>query len=52
MIYMLRQEILPTISNYLFEATSLVNNRDRENYVYSGYAITFDSLGFCTKEML
>ena len=29
--------------NYLFGATSIVKNSDKENYVYSGYGITFDS---------
>ena len=31
--------------NCLFGATSVVKNRDKEKYVYSGYRITFDSAG-------
>ena len=31
--------------NCLFGATNIVKNRDKENYVYSGYGITFDSAG-------
>ena len=30
------------IKNCLFGATSIVNNSDKENYVYSGYGIAFD----------
>ena len=29
----------------LFRATNIVKNSDKEKYVYSGYAITFDSAG-------
>ena len=29
--------------NCLFGATSIVKNSDKENYVYSGYGITFGS---------
>ena len=32
--------------NFLFGATSITKNSDKENYVYSGYGITFDSVGF------
>ena len=32
--------------NYLFGATSAVKNSDKENCVYSGYGITFDSTVF------
>ena len=31
--------------NYLFGATNIVKNGDKEKYVYSGYEITFDSAG-------
>ena len=31
--------------NCLFGATSVVKNRDKEKYMYSGYRITFDSAG-------
>ena len=31
--------------NCLFRATNIVKNSDKEKYVYSGYAITFDSAG-------
>ena len=31
--------------NYLFEATSMVKNRDKQKYVYSGSGITFGSAG-------
>ena len=31
--------------NFLFGATNLVRNSDKEKYVYSGYEITFDSAG-------
>ena len=29
--------------NYLFGATNIVKNSDKEKYVYSGYGIKFDS---------
>ena len=29
--------------DYLFEATNMVKNSDKEKYVYSGYGITFNS---------
>ena len=29
----------------MFGATRIVKNSDKENYVYSGYGITFDSAG-------
>ena len=32
--------------NCLFRATNIVNNSDKDKYVYSGYRITFDSAGF------
>ena len=39
----------PTINfkfkNCLFVATSVVKNSDIEKYVYSGYGMTFDSVG-------
>ena len=31
--------------NWLFGATNIVKNSDKEKYVYSGYGITFDSAG-------
>ena len=31
-----------TLKNYLFGATNIVKNSDKENYVYSGYGIAFD----------
>ena len=31
--------------NCLFGATSVVKNRHKEKYMYSGYRITFDSAG-------
>ena len=31
--------------NYLFGATNIVKNSDKEKYVYTGYGITFDSAG-------
>ena len=31
--------------NYLFEATNIVKNSDKENYVYNGYGIKFNSPG-------
>ena len=31
--------------NYLFRATFIVKNSNKEKYVYSGYGITFDSAG-------
>ena len=31
--------------NCLFRATNIVKNSYKEKYVYSGYAITFDSAG-------
>ena len=31
--------------NWLFGATNIVKNSDKEKYVYSGYGITFDSEG-------
>ena len=31
--------------NYLFRATNVVKNSDKEKYVYSRYGITFDSGG-------
>ena len=31
--------------NFLFRATSIVKNSDKEKYVYSGYRITFDNPG-------
>ena len=31
--------------NFLFRATNIVKNSDKENYVYSGYGITFDISG-------
>ena len=31
--------------NFLFRATNVVKNSDKEKYVYSGYGITFDSVG-------
>ena len=31
--------------NYLFGATSIVKNSEKEKYVYGGYGITFDSAG-------
>ena len=31
--------------NCLFRATNVVKNSDKENFVYSGYGITFDSTG-------
>ena len=34
--------------NYLFEATNIVKNSNQEEYVYSGYRITFDSAGSWT----
>ena len=42
---MLGQEIVLTISkfkNCLFGATNIVENSDKEKYVYSGYGITFE----------
>ena len=32
--------------NCLFGVTSIVKNSDKENYVYGGYGITFDSADF------
>ena len=32
-------------TNYLFGATNIVKNSDKERYVYSGYGITSDSAG-------
>ena len=32
-------------SNCLFGATRILKYSDKENYVYSGYGITFDSVG-------
>ena len=42
---MLGQEILLTISSLkiAYLAQLVVKNSDNENYVYSGYGITFDS---------
>ena len=31
--------------NCLFVATNIVKSSDKEKYVYSGYGITFDSVG-------
>ena len=31
--------------NFLFRAINVVKNSDKEKYVYSGYGITFDSVG-------
>ena len=31
--------------NFLFGATNIVKNSDKEKYIYSGYGITFDSEG-------
>ena len=31
--------------NWLFRATNVVKNSDKENYLYSGCRITFDSAG-------
>ena len=47
---MLDQEILyPTnyfkFKNFFFGATNILKNSDQENYVFSGYEITFDSAG-------
>ena len=33
------------IKNCLFAATNIVKNSDKEKYVYSGYRITFHSVG-------
>ena len=42
---MFGQEILLTTSNLKIAATSVVNNSDKEKYLYRGYGITFDSTG-------
>ena len=42
---MFGQEILLTTSNLKIAATSVVNNSDKEKYLYRGYGITFDSAG-------
>ena len=42
---MFGQEILLTTSNLKIAATSVVNNSDKEKYLYWGYGITFDSAG-------
>ena len=34
------------LKNYIFGATSIIKNIDKEKYVYSGYGITFDSADF------
>ena len=34
-----------TLKNYLFGATNIVKNSDKEKYVYSGYGIAFDGKG-------
>ena len=34
------------LKNWLFEATNIVKNSDKEKYVYNGYGITFDSADF------
>ena len=34
-----------TLKNCLFGATNIVNNSDKEKYVYSGYRISFDGKG-------
>ena len=39
------QEILLTTCNLKIAATSVVNNSDKEKYLYRGYGITFDSAG-------
>ena len=31
------------LKNYIFGATNIIKNSDKEKYVYSGYGITFDS---------
>ena len=31
-----------TLKNYLFRATNIVKNSDKEKHVYSGYGIAFD----------
>ena len=31
--------------NSLFRATNVVKNGEKENYVYNGYGVTFDSAG-------
>ena len=33
------------LKNWLFGATNIVKNSDKEKYLYSGYGITFDSAG-------
>ena len=38
-------KIVNEFKNYLFGATSMVKNSNKEKYVYSGYGITFDSAG-------
>ena len=36
------------LKNCLFGAASVVENNDKEKYVYSGYGITFESAGSCS----
>ena len=33
-----------TLKNYLFEATNIVKNNNKEKYFYSGYRIPFDGI--------
>ena len=34
-----------TLKNYLFRATNIIKNNDKEKYVYSGYGTAYDAKG-------
>ena len=42
---LLRNFTFKNCSNFLFRATNVVKDHDKEKYVYSGYVIAFDGKG-------
>ena len=41
-----------TLKNFLFGATSIVKNNDKEKWVHSSYGIAFDDEGFLVMTLL